>query len=237
MALVSPSPQIGPEIRSAVAAVTRELKAQYWSAQALGDVRRSFGSVDLDAFIGDEPTAVYDITGRVVIMPDGARLEAHSGLRERADDPRFVSERMRGATPPALYKLVLLDKPFHGVTTLRLTPISGNVFGRTDLLAHTYMLRGRPESFGCVVFRDYPQFLKAFLIGRVKRLRVVPALEHASVKLESLSQGRRPSDGSRPITASSTRRSGVLAFGQFGSSARRLAAAHKQAVATRGKRM
>lgn len=181
MASAAWPPSIVSDMPSASASVKRELAAQSGSGQALGGVRLFFGSVDLEPFIGNEPTAVYDIKAHVVVMPDGARLEAHSGLRERADDPRFVSERMRGATPPALYKLILLGKPFHGVTTLRLTPISGNVFGRTDLLAHTYMLRGRPESFGCVVFRDYHQFLKAFLRGRVKRLRVVPALGDASV--------------------------------------------------------
>jgi hypothetical protein len=48
----------------------------------------------------DRYTAVYDISARTVYMPDGSRLEAHSGLGSRLDDPRFVHERMHGATPP-----------------------------------------------------------------------------------------------------------------------------------------
>ncbi len=51
----------------------------------------------------DGVTAVYDITARTVYMPDGTRLEAHSGLRDKLDDPRFVHIRMHGATPPHTY--------------------------------------------------------------------------------------------------------------------------------------
>ena len=116
-------------------------------------------------------------------MPDGARLEAHSGLGVRVDDPRFVREHMHGPTPPALYDLSPRKVPFHGVAALRLKLISGDVFGRTGLLAHTYMLRGRPESNGCVVFRDYPAFLQAFRAGRIKRLRVVPSIGEAALRV------------------------------------------------------
>src|SRR5262249_11783964 len=35
----------------------------------------------------DRWTAVYDISARTVYMPDGTRLEAHSGLGDRLDDP------------------------------------------------------------------------------------------------------------------------------------------------------
>ena len=45
-------------------------------------------------------TAVYDISARTVTLPNGERLEAHSGLGASQDDPRFVHLRMRGATPP-----------------------------------------------------------------------------------------------------------------------------------------
>ena len=131
----------------------------------------------------DGLTAVYDISAHVVVLPDGARLEAHSGLRDDVDEPRFVRERMRGPTPPALYELAPREKAFHGVTALRLKAVSGEVFGRTGLLMHTYMLGGRPESNGCVVFRDYAAFLKAFRDGRVKRLRVVPSVGEAALRI------------------------------------------------------
>ena len=36
-------------------------------------------------------TAVYDISARVVYLPDGERLEAHSGLGDKLDDPRYAT--------------------------------------------------------------------------------------------------------------------------------------------------
>jgi len=104
----------------------------------------------------DRYTAVYDISAHTVYMPDGTRLEAHSGLGSRLDDPRHVDERMRGATPPALYDLEPRESLFHGVRALRLKPVDNEkVYGRAGLLAHTYM---RPER-------------------RLQRLRVVQELQ------------------------------------------------------------
>lgn len=124
----------------------------------------------------DRFTAVYDISARTVYLPDGTKLEAHSGLGDRLDNPSFVHERMRGPTPPALYSLTPREALFHGVAALRLTPISGSVFGRAGLLAHTFMLGPRGNSNGCVSFRDYQAFLRAFQSGQVKRLAVVAHL-------------------------------------------------------------
>jgi hypothetical protein len=39
------------------------------------------------------------------------------------------------------------------------------------------MLGPTGQSFGCVSFRNYPEFLNAFLRGEVDRLVVVPHLE------------------------------------------------------------
>ncbi len=119
-------------------------------------------------------TAVYDIASHTVTMPDGARLEAHSGLGDLLDDPRHVAQRNRGATPPHVYDLEPRAELFHGVRALRLNPVGGGgVFGRTGLLAHSYMLGPNGQSNGCVSFRDYDRFLQAYLKGDVKRLRVV----------------------------------------------------------------
>jgi len=98
----------------------------------------------------DRYTAVYDISAHTVTLPNGTRLEAHSGLGSRLDDPRFVNERMRGATPPNVYELTPRGQLFHGVAALRLTPTAGHVYGRSGLLAHTYMLGPHGESNGCV---------------------------------------------------------------------------------------
>jgi hypothetical protein len=124
----------------------------------------------------DKFTAVYDISARTVYLPNGSKLEAHSGLREYLDDPRYVSVRMRGATPPATYDLKLRESLFHGVRALRLTPIDSSVFGRAGLLAHTFMLGPNGDSNGCVSFRNYDAFLQAYLRGEVKRLAVVAKL-------------------------------------------------------------
>jgi hypothetical protein len=126
----------------------------------------------------DQWTAVYDISARTVYLPDGTRLEAHSGLGDRLDDPRYVSERDRGATPPDLYELGPREEPFHGVAALRLNPIGdGDVFGRAGLLAHSYMLGPNGDSYGCVSFKDYDAFLRAYRQGQVKRLAVVAKLD------------------------------------------------------------
>lgn len=127
----------------------------------------------------DRQTAVYDISARTVYMPNGTRLEAHSGLGSKIDDPRFVHVRMHGATPPHTYDLSMRESLFHGVEAIRLNPVGGegNVFGRTGLLAHTYMLGPNGDSNGCVSFKDYEKFLRAYKNNEVKRLVVVAKLD------------------------------------------------------------
>lgn len=140
----------------------------------VGQVRDSaFNPSDDDRY-----TAVYDITAKTVYMPDGSKLEAHSGLGARMDDPRHVNVKMQGATPPHIYDLKMREKLFHGVAAIRLTPVGGQdvIYGRTGLLAHTYMLGPRGDSNGCVSFKDYNAFLQAFKRGEVKRLVVVGSM-------------------------------------------------------------
>jgi hypothetical protein len=125
----------------------------------------------------DRYTAVYDISARTVYLPDGTRLEAHSGLGDALDDPRYVSERMRGPTPPNVYELEPREASFHGVQALRLIPVGDNtLYGRAGLLAHSYMLGPNGDSNGCVSFRDYDAFLRAYQSGQVKKLVVVSRL-------------------------------------------------------------
>ena len=122
-------------------------------------------------------TAVYDISARTVYLPNGEKLEAHSGLGDKLDDPRYVHVRMRGPTPPNVYDLTLRAQPFHGVRAIRLNPVDDDkMFGRAGMLAHTYMLGPNGQSNGCVSFRDYQKFLNAYLRGEVDRLVVVPNL-------------------------------------------------------------
>ncbi len=126
----------------------------------------------------DRQTAVYDISAHKVYLPDGTTLEAHSGLGPRLDDPRYVDERSRGATPPDIYDLRPRETLFHGVQALRLIPEDeSKVFGRAGLLAHTYMLGPNGDSNGCVSFKDYEAFLRAYESGQVKRLAVVASVD------------------------------------------------------------
>jgi hypothetical protein len=125
----------------------------------------------------DRYTAVYDISARVVYLPDGTRLEAHSGLGQALDDPRYVAERAVGPTPPHIYELTLREGSFHGVQALRLNPVGeGGIYGRAGLLAHPFMLGPNGDSNGCVSFRDYDAFLRAYENGQVKKLVVVSKL-------------------------------------------------------------
>jgi len=141
----------------------------------------------------DSRTAIYDIEAHTVYLPNGLKLEAHSGLGQRLDDPRHVDEKNRGATPPNVYDLVLREEPFHGVKAIRLNPVDdGKMFGRDGILAHTYMLGSTGQSFGCVSFKNYAEFLKAFLHGDIDRLVVVPHLEAKTANGERM----RPKDRS-----------------------------------------
>ncbi|MGD9766771.1 MAG: tlde1 domain-containing protein [Pseudolabrys sp.] len=127
----------------------------------------------------DRNTAVYVITSKRVYLPDGTSLEAHSGLGQYMDNPKFAHLRMRGVTPPHVYTMKMREALFHGVEAIRLNPIGGEraIFGRDGLLAHTYMLGPNGQSNGCVSFKDYRAFLNAFKSGRINRLAVISHLD------------------------------------------------------------
>lgn len=127
----------------------------------------------------ERDTAVYDITAKTVYLPDGTKLEAHSGLGSNLDDPRSQRTRMRGVTPPHIYTLKPREALFHGVPALRLTPIGGEnaIYGRDGLLAHTYMLGPNGDSNGCVSFKDYYAFLDAYRNKGIRKLAVLARVE------------------------------------------------------------
>jgi type VI secretion system (T6SS) effector TldE1-like protein len=153
-------------------------------ASADASVTGSLGSTQNPALGGAQPlydrsTAVYDISAHMVYLPDGSKLEAHSGLGDKLDDPRSASIRMRGVTPPHLYDLTLREALFHGVPALRLNPVGGEeaIYGRSGLLAHSFMLGPNGDSNGCVSFRDYNAFLNAYRNQGIKRLAVVTRID------------------------------------------------------------
>lgn len=131
----------------------------------------------ISALTGDAPkTAVYDIAAHTVYMPNGATLEAHSGIGAGHDNPRHARLRNVGPTPPNVYDLTLRERPFYGVRALRLNPTNqAQMHGRDGMLAHTY-LGGGGRSHGCMVFKNYKAFLSAFERGEVNRVVVVPRL-------------------------------------------------------------
>lgn len=137
------------------------------------------GSTSSSVALYDHTTAVYDITARKVYLPDGTTLEAHSGLGDMLDDPNHADVRMRGVTPPTLYDLQPREALFHGVKALRLIPVDGEsaTYGRSGLLAHTYMLGPNGDSNGCVSFKDYQAFLEAYESHKITRLAVVTHLQ------------------------------------------------------------
>lgn len=153
-------------------------------ASADASVTASIAPKEQNPMLGGAPpyerdTAVYDITAKTVYLPDGTRLEAHSGLGSNLDDPRSQRVRMRGVTPPHIYMLKPREALFHGVPALRLTPIGGEsaIYGRDGLLAHTFMLGPNGDSNGCVSFKDYYAFLDAYRNKGIRKLAVLARVE------------------------------------------------------------
>lgn len=125
--------------------------------------------------VATEPrTAVYDIEASIVYMPNGLKLEAHSGYGPFMDDPASMKRKMRGVTPPNVYNLKFREALFHGIKAIRLNPVDDDkMFGRDGILAHSYLLGPSGQSHGCVSFRNYPAFQRAFERGEVDRMVVV----------------------------------------------------------------
>lgn len=151
--------------------------------EALAYVRPDKPNNAFSNLFNDKPgvgnkVAIYDISAAVVYMPDGSKLEAHSGIGKMADDPRYVNVKMNGPTPPNTYRLSMREKRFYGVEAVRMTPIGDQTMhGRDGILAHSYLLKGgRQESHGCVAFENYDRFLRAFKQGKVTHLIVVPSM-------------------------------------------------------------
>lgn len=121
--------------------------------------------------------AVYVIEDATVHMPNGEKLRAHSGRAHMRDNPKYVHMKNQGPTPPNVYSLRMREARFHGIEAIRMTPVGdAKMYNRDGFLTHTYLLRRRGDSSGCVVFEDYNRFLNAFKRGNVKTLIVVPTM-------------------------------------------------------------
>ncbi len=138
-------------------------------------------------FRGKKGVAYYDISAGVVYMPNGEKLEAHSGIGKMRDNPAYVHVKMKGPTPPGTYKVTMRETLFHGVAAVRLTPVDGVApHGRVGLLAHSYLLRNRGDSHGCVAFEEYPRFLKAFKRGEISHMVIVKSMKGFSAPKRTL---------------------------------------------------
>lgn len=139
-----------------------------------------------------EKVAVYDISAATVYMPDGTKLEAHSGIGHRKDNPKFAYVKNLGPTPPNVYKLRMRERRFHGVEAIRMLPIDRAAMkGRDGMLAHTPLLRRTNGSHGCVAFKHYAKFLKAFKAGKVKTMIVVPSMEKLPTYMAALKRHKK----------------------------------------------
>lgn len=119
-------------------------------------------------------TVLYDIAKRAVYMPDGEKLEAHSGFGKFMDDPESMHRKDVGVTPPNVYAVSFREKPFRGVRALRMKPVGGgDMHGRDGFLAHSFLLGENGQSNGCISVRDYDKFLQAFEDGKFNRIIVV----------------------------------------------------------------
>jgi hypothetical protein len=175
----APAPQ--PTERTLLQKLSDLLPARVALASLAPDGGLFNNGPDLAALGYDNLTAVYDISARTVYMPNGAKLEAHSGMGALMDDPKYVSERNVGPTPPNVYELKPRERPFHGVRALRMIPQDENAtLGRAGLLTHSYLLGPNGDSNGCVSIKNYDKFLAAFQNGEIKRLVVVTSLNNVA---------------------------------------------------------
>ena len=181
----TPAPPVASRPAAAPAPVTPAATTMVAKPASSSEGRGGFASLfggfaaatSLDRLGYDRQTAIYDISARIVYLPDGTRLEAHSGLGTALDDVRYVGERAVGPTPPHLYELTMRESLFHGVQAIRLNPVGeGGLYGRAGLLAHPYMLGPNGDSNGCVSFKDYEAFLRAYQNGQINKLAVVARL-------------------------------------------------------------
>jgi hypothetical protein len=143
----------------------------------LGILDRLFADPDRAAkavLAANPKTVLYDITKRAVYMPDGEKLEAHSGFGPFMDDTDSMHRKDVGVTPPNVYAVSFREKPFHGVRALRMKPVGGaNMYGRDGILAHSFLLGEAGASNGCISVRDYDKFLQAYEDGKFDRIIVL----------------------------------------------------------------
>ncbi|WP_168192773.1 DUF2778 domain-containing protein [Undibacter mobilis] len=157
-----------------------------------GILDKLFGDPDraAKAVLAAHPNkALYDIAKRAVYLPDGTKLEAHSGFGAWMDDPESVHLKNVGVTPPNVYAVTFREKPFHGVRALRMKPVGeGKMYGRDGILAHSYLLGEAGASNGCISIREYDKFLKAYEDGQFNQIIVLRSIDEPVPRLLASAQ-------------------------------------------------
>lgn len=178
-----------PEDASPVLAYARPGNPQEDEDGVFGGLGKLFGGSKGMPGAGSK-IAIYDISAATVHMPDGTKLEAHSGIGHRMDNPKYAYVKNLGPTPPNVYRLRMRERRFHGVEAIRMLPMDRAAMkGRDGMLTHTRLLRRSIGSHGCVAFKDYNKFLNAFKRGKVKTLIVVPSMNKLPTYMAMLERG------------------------------------------------
>ena len=185
-AVASATPQVNDERLASLPPVSQPPPSEPGILDKLfGDPERAAKAV----LAAHPNTVLYDITKRAVYLPDGTKLEAHSGFGEWMDDPESVHRKNVGVTPPNIYAVRFREKPFHGVRALRMKPVGdGKMYGRDGILAHSFLLGEAGASNGCISIREYDKFLKAYEDGQFSRIIVVRSIDEPMPRLIASAQ-------------------------------------------------
>ena len=196
--LPTPRPEIGAApaiVRNVPTARAPQLASlpPQTKSDELGILDRLFPDKDraAKAIIAANPkTVLYDIVKRTVYMPDGEKLEAHSGFGKFMDDPDSMHRKDVGVTPPNIYTVSFREKPFHGVRALRMKPVGGSdMYGRDGFLTHSFLLGTNGESNGCISLRDYDKFLQAYEDGKFDKIIVLRSADEPVPAMVASAQG------------------------------------------------
>ena len=134
-----------------------------------------FGPAPISGY--DRYTAVYDISARVVYLPDGTRLEAHSGLGAGARQSALRGRARSGPDAAACLRADAAGRllPRRPGDTAQSGRRRRNLWPRR-IAGPPVHARPNGNSNGCVSFKDYKAFLRAYENGQIKKLAVVAKL-------------------------------------------------------------
>lgn len=174
---LAPRPPRKPEMEAQLAALPPPMEEDDIGEPETPPAATEAPAAELRYPTAEDRFAIYDIRARKLYLPNGKKLEAHSGYGDKFDDVRYVHVKMLGPTPPNRYKLRMREALFHGTEAVRMTPVGdGKMYGRTGFLLHPYLLGPRGDSNGCISLADYDAFLASFKKGHIDEVIVVEAM-------------------------------------------------------------